>query len=144
MNTLNVFIPTGYIQLPFKAEPILFTLATIVCSLFWPFLICKFATEATDRVVATGFDAYDCDWFDLPPKLQEHMVLIILRSQDPPKFTGLNIVYCTLAVYGKVIISTSFGAQILFVKNYSKYSFLEFLKIIHSSCSYYMILRSLS
>lgn len=96
-------------QLPFKPVSILFVCICAGSALFWPFLICHFATKTTDRVKKIGINAYgDYDWFKMPSKLQKYMILIILRAQDPPKFGGLQIVPCTIEVFGKVFYFHSF------------------------------------
>lgn len=90
------------LQSPF--DPIMMTwhMMGLVCGLFWPFLFCRFATMATERICEVADFTYDSDWFNLPVNLQKRIVLIISRSQEPIQFTGLNIFRCTLEVYGNV------------------------------------------
>lgn len=79
-------------------------LANIVCSLVWPFLFCHYATIATERIADIGQFTYASDWFDYPIDIQKSMILIIARSQEPIKFSGLNVFYCNIEVFGKVSI----------------------------------------
>lgn len=89
--------------MPFKPVSIFFVLICAVAALFWPFLTCYFATKTTDRVADIGQNVYDnYDWFELPTQIQKYTTLIIQRSQDPPSFTGLYVVPCTIEVFGKV------------------------------------------
>lgn len=74
-----------------------------VVALLWPWLMCYYATIATDRIESLGHNAYDSNWYDYPAKLRKHIVLIIVRSQEQVIFTGLNLMGCTLEVFGMVI-----------------------------------------
>lgn len=80
----------------------------IVCSLIWPYLFCYFASYTTDRISSIGNIAYDANWLEYPPKVQKYFILIILRSQERVHLTGLNLIGCSLEVFGKVriVIST--------------------------------------
>lgn len=60
-----------------------------------------------------GQNVYDYDWFDLEPRLQKYMILIMLRSQDPPNFSGLYVFPCTVEVFGKVCIFLSIHTRIV-------------------------------
>lgn len=82
-----------------------FYVLSVVSTLFWPFLLCHFATVATERINDIGYTAYDCNWFDLPMDFRKCMILIILRSEETIQFTGLNLCSCTLETFGKVWIS---------------------------------------
>ncbi|XP_055304972.1 putative odorant receptor 85d [Sitodiplosis mosellana] len=88
----------------------------ITGSLLWPFLFCKFATIATNKIHNIGLLTHS-DWFTYPLDLQKSMILIIARSQEPIHFSGLNLFYCNVEVFGK---------------------------IIKTSCSYYLIFRSVT
>lgn len=115
-----------------------FNLCCVLCSLTWPFLICYFATMATNCMASIGNNAYDLNWYNLPTKLQKFIILIILRFKQPPHFTGLNLIQCKLENFGKVI-------KFLFTFNFKNECVnecLTFLQIIKSSCSYYMIFRA--
>ena len=86
-----------------------FYVLSVVSTLFWPFLICHFATVATDRINDIGYTAYDCDWFDLPIDFQKCMILIILRSEESIQFTGLNLCFASPETFGKVWISIKYA-----------------------------------
>ncbi|XP_031629238.1 putative odorant receptor 92a [Contarinia nasturtii] len=92
----------------------------IICmgtSMLWPILFCYYGTHVINRISLIGFSAYDANWFEYPSVLQKYLILIIARSQEPIHFDGLNIIYCTLEVFGK---------------------------LCKTSCSYYILFRSLS
>lgn len=86
----------------------------LICALIWASIFCYFANSTTDRVAAIGEAAYDLNWFDHPVEMQKYMILIIGRSQEPAHFSGLNLIRCTLEVFGKVNISCDFF--ILFIQ----------------------------
>lgn len=68
----------------------------------WPSLYCYHATKVTARVSLMGDTIYDLDWFEYPIKLQKLIVLTIARSQKPGKFSGLDLIDCTLEALTKV------------------------------------------
>lgn len=70
--------------------------------MFWPALMCNFATFATDRIASLGDVVYESSWDELPLKIRRYVALIIARSQEPVYFTGYNLVRCTLEILGKV------------------------------------------
>lgn len=95
----------SHLQTKFDAGSFIYSVVCIACSLIWPYIFCYFASLTTDRVSAIGNIAYDVNWFDFPPKLQKYLILIINRSQEQVQFTGLNLIGCSLEVFGKVSIS---------------------------------------
>lgn len=63
------------------------------------------------------------NWIDFPLKLQKNMVLIIGRSQDDVQFTGLDLINCTLAVFGNVRL-----LRLAFIEIFNKFSlFVSYL-----------------
>lgn len=79
-------------------------MSCLLCALFWPALICYFGTFATDRIDSVGDIAYDTNWYNFPTESRKHVMLIIVRSQEPVYFMGYGVVRATLEVFGKVII----------------------------------------
>ena len=55
-------------------------------------------------MTATGFTAFDSNWYDYPPELRKYIILAIVRSQEPVGFTGFGIFGCNLEVFAKVTI----------------------------------------
>lgn len=74
----------------------------VICALIWCSLFCYFANMASDRLSSIGWAAYTADWHNYPVAWQKFIVLMILRSQKPVHFKGLNLINCTLEVFGKV------------------------------------------
>ena len=83
---------------------IAFNVCCAIVSLTWPFFFCYYATFTTNRVAALAQTAYNSNWFDWPPELQKYVILIIARSQEPVRLTGLGLIYCSLEVFAKVRI----------------------------------------
>lgn len=77
-------------------------MSCLLCALIWPFLMCLFGTFATDRIESIGDIAYDSNWYEYPKEIRMHVMLIILRSQEPVYFMGFGVVRATLEVFGKV------------------------------------------
>lgn len=74
----------------------------VICALIWCGLYCYFANMATDRISSIGSAAYAANWYNCPVKWQKVMILIILRSQEPTHFNGLNMINCTMETFGMV------------------------------------------
>lgn len=74
----------------------------LLASLLWPFILCYFSTFTTNRLTSLGFIAYDSNWHEYPPKLRNHMILIIKRSQKPALFSGFRIIHSTLDTFAQV------------------------------------------
>lgn len=89
-----------------------FNVSAVLSSLTWPFLICFFATMATNCVASIGINAYGLNWYDFPAKLQKYIIMIVLRSQQPAYFSGLNLIFCTIETFGNVsnVFYSSFSA----------------------------------
>lgn len=100
-------------QSTFDLTPFLLNIICMICSLAWSYLLCKFATLATEYIASLGDFAYNSNWYDYPPQLQKYMVLVIARSQEPIYFSGFSLVRCTLEVFGKVWIKI----VLFFLKN---------------------------
>lgn len=78
-------------------------MSCILCALFWPAFLCYSATFATEQINNKIADTlYESNWYDFPPELQKYVVLIIARTQDTVYFTGMNLIGCTLEIFGKV------------------------------------------
>lgn len=84
------------------AIAIIFSLLTIFCSLAWPFLLCLFATFATERIKSIDLTVYNGDWLNYPPHLHKHIVLIIAQSRTNIGFNGFQIFDCDLETFAKV------------------------------------------
>lgn len=108
----------------------------MACSLIWPSLFCYYADVATTRLSSIAYYAYETTWNDYPLELQKYMILIIARSQEPVYYTGFNFVNCTLQALGKVFQLFSSHTN---SKTNTNFNFIQILK---SSCSYYVVFRS--
>lgn len=119
-----------------------FNLMCIVCSMIWPSYYCYFATIATEEILAVGDYTYNSKWYNYPVKLQKHVILIVARSHKRVHFSGLNLMYCTLEYFGKVKMSLKIDIKNMHFETYISlyYSF----QILKTSCSYYVIFRSVS
>lgn len=140
----NPILLIFYSQSPFDPVSAGFRYLCIMCSLAWPSFYCYFANVVTDRISYIGDSVYDLNWYDYPPNLRKHMTLIIVRSQRKIYFNGLNLINCTLETFGKV---SSFLIEILKNFFYGNWILLldnNFLQLFKSSCSYYIIFRSIS
>lgn len=111
---------------------IAFHILAIFSSLIWPYLFSHYATFATERISHLGDAVYNTDWFDFPIDLQKCFVLIMAKSQEDVHFTGLNLVGCTLEIFGKVF-DFYFHVNII--------TFFPLKQLMSTSCSYYMIFR---
>lgn len=103
-----------WFQSTINASSIAYAIVCIGCSLVWPYLFCNYSSLVTDRTTFIGTVAYNMNWIDFPLKLQKNIVLIIRSSQDRVQFTGLNLVNCSLEVFGNVRVLFMF-LQILFM-----------------------------
>lgn len=74
----------------------------LFCSLIWPFLFCYFGTITVERMERIANDAYDMKWYNYPISMQKFIILITMRSQKSELFSGLNLIPCTLEVFGIV------------------------------------------
>lgn len=81
---------------------IAFHLLCLSTSMFWPYLFAFYATYITNRITFIGYSVYSTNWYDYPLDLQKYLILIIIRSQESVNFHGLNLIYCTMEVFGKV------------------------------------------
>lgn len=70
----------------------------------WCGFYCYFATMASDRLLSIGDAVIATDWYNYPVKWQKFVILIALRSGKPVYFKGLNVITCTLEVFGKVCL----------------------------------------
>lgn len=105
IHVLNCFFFFSFIikaTIDFSIWIFVFNVSAVLSSLTWPFLICFFATMATNCVASIGINAYGLNWYDFPAKLQKYIILIMLRSQHPPYFSGLNFIFCTIENFGNV------------------------------------------
>lgn len=88
----------------FEPKVLLFDMSCLLCALFWPALICSYGTFATDRIEYVADTAYDSNWYEYPMEVRKHIILCILRAQEPVYFMGHGVVRATLEVFGKVTI----------------------------------------
>lgn len=79
----------------------------MMCSLIWPSIFCYFGTHITDRLLLIALIMYESKWYYYPLELQKFVILVIARSQKPAYFTGLNLIRCTLEIFGKVNIKVN-------------------------------------
>lgn len=91
----------------FELLVFMFDTSCIISALLWPFFFCYFANSVTNTIGSIGDIAYNSNWYDFPPNVQKHIMLVIARSQDSVYFSGLGLVRCTLEVYGEVSDSIS-------------------------------------
>lgn len=91
----------------FEPFTLLFEGSCLLCSLFWPILLCYFATHTTDRVASIGDMVFNSNWTEYPTKLQKYTILTIARSQKLIFFTGMGLVNCSLEVFAKVSIPST-------------------------------------
>lgn len=78
----------------------------IVCSFLWPILFCYFANSVTDRVSAISYTVYDMNWYDQPVKMQKYVILMIARTHERIRFSGLGLIACSIEVFGEVCSSS--------------------------------------
>lgn len=113
----------------------------IGCSLIWPLCFCYYANLATDRALRNGDIVYDLNWFDHPAEIQKYVILMIARSHERIEFTGLGLVSCTLEGFRKV---STRHQSIMHYSLESVCKTLFYLQLVKSSCSFYMVFRSIS
>lgn len=76
---------------------------TSACVLIWPYLFCHFATSITYRMTMIQCSIYNLNWYNFGLEVQKYFITpIMVQSQRTLYFTGLNLIRCTLTVYGKV------------------------------------------
>lgn len=132
-----------FLQSTFDFVLFFIDIVCIVCALLWCGFYCYFGNMASDRLSSLGDTAFATDWYNYPVEWQKFVILIALRSGKPVYFKGLNVITCTLEVFGKV-------SRVLFCSLFYFPSWIFFLisifsfKIFKSACSYYIIFRSFS
>lgn len=105
----------------------------LFCGLLWPYLFCYFANLTTDRVLAIGDDVYNLNWLEYPVQMQKCLILIIARSHEPIQFTGLQMIECSMEMFGKVsyislfILATANFTRIFSIANFD--FFFDFIAL---------------
>lgn len=67
------------------------------------FIFCYFSTHTSEQITLISEIVYnDISWYRLPENLSRKTYLIILRSQRPVNFKGLNVLNCTLEAFANV------------------------------------------
>lgn len=111
----------------------------VAYALGMPFILCYFATQASENVQSIGDSAFDdLSWFRLPTNLRRKIWMIILRSQSPVHFMGLKLIPCTLEMF------TVVSAKIEKTNFLSTSNLNIFLQLVKFAFSYYLILSGLS
>lgn len=83
----------------------------VCCALLWLVFFCRFGNLAADRVSAIGDAAYDLNWFDYPVGLQKYLILTIARSNRRVQFSGLQLIPCSIEMFGKVSSTTQMSSH---------------------------------
>lgn len=78
----------------------------MICALAWPFQYCYFANLVTDRIELIGEAMYESDWYGYPREFRRAIIMVIMRSQEPINFVGLDIIFCSLEAFGNVSTNT--------------------------------------
>lgn len=123
----------------------MYFIMTLVSVSFCPYLFCYFATSATDRISNIQQRVYDLNWYNFPPELRKHFILIMAQSQRTVHFDGLGLVHCTLECFGAVI-SIQFFLSVcvrFFDESFDGFSVLH-LQLVRSAFSYYMAFEVIS
>lgn len=71
-------------------------------AMLWPAFFCYFGNLAADGVSAIGLVAYDLNWFEHPVEMQKFLILTIARSNKRAEFSGLQLIPCSMEMFGKV------------------------------------------
>lgn len=79
--------------------------------LLWLVFFCRFGNLAADRVSGIGDAAYDLNWFDYPVGLQKYLILTIARSNRRVQFSGLQLIPCSIEMFGKVSSTTQMSSH---------------------------------
>lgn len=77
---------------------------TLILILIWPYIFCYFADSTTECISNMQRSVYNLNWYNFPPQLQKHFILIMAQSQRPLCFTGFGFVRCKLISFGIVTI----------------------------------------
>lgn len=101
-STAYVFTFLFNFQSEFDAVLFVIDIVVVICALTWCLLFCYFGDMASNRLSSIGYSAFSADWYNYPVKWQKFLVLMIKRSQRPANFKGLQLITCTLEVFGKV------------------------------------------
>lgn len=79
-----------------------FCAASTGVALTLPFVLCYSATSSTFDIAHIGNIMYSSKWYEYPPSVRTHLVLIMARSQIPVFFTGLKLISCDLETFMRV------------------------------------------
>lgn len=103
------------------------------------FALFYIAEWITSDLLSVGDHFYNSDWFQLPVRQQQLLVLPIQRAQRELRFKGLGLFDCSLPVFTSV--KSIFIAYRLLSIIHAFYVFFCYLQIIRTAGSYYLIIR---
>lgn len=132
----NIFLKTT-----FEVVMFVWHIISIACALVWPTLFCYSASGVIENVTNIGNIAYDSNWYDYPPTLQKHIIIIIARSQEDIIFSGLNLIGCSIEVFGNV---SQMNIEFWMCKKKVLNITFLLIQLFRSSCSYYLAFRAVS
>lgn len=77
---------------------------------------CYFGNRITMKAQDVGFEAYDADWYNYPPKIQLLLLPIVQQSQKEFIFTGYHLVECSMESFKEVktLVKQSQSQHIVF------------------------------
>lgn len=76
--------------------------ASIFSGLAWSFILCYSGTLSSDFVASIGDVAYNGNWMEYPIIYRKYILLMIIRSDCTPLFTGFKLFRCNLETFAKV------------------------------------------
>lgn len=83
---------------------LIFDISCLLCALIWPAALAYYSTITTSTILSIGDVAFENNWYNyFPLEHRKYTVFMIMRCQRPIYFTGLSVIYCTLANFGGVI-----------------------------------------
>lgn len=66
------------------------------------FIYCYFAKLATESFLKMTDCLYECNWFELPTKLEKYFPFMIQSAQKPIYYHGFGIIILNLETFTKV------------------------------------------
>ncbi|XP_050480537.1 uncharacterized protein LOC126868770 isoform X6 [Bombus huntii] len=87
----------------------------LVSLTFNMFLLCYIGNLLIDKSTSVGISCYMIDWYRLPVKTVQDLILIIAMSNSPAKISAARIFILSLPTFGNVL-KTSF-AYLNFIRN---------------------------
>lgn len=87
-----------------SSDPVeLFTpLLMMMWSFVMIFCICEIGQSVDNQFDNLNDDIWKCDWYLLPPKLQQMLIIIIGNSQEPKSIRGFGNIECTRESFKQV------------------------------------------